>query len=156
MRAQINLVCKRLPQGYSSPFKITTARNFSRQTNKQLQLHCKQFDICNWFPDGFKKPNTIFLFKCFLRDHRHEVFIQRYTKWLVPSEMANLIFLESHVSRGEARCWEEISSCKQFKMFEIQMAPRAARETFYYKVLSILTSWISTIYSSLFARLFPI
>ena len=112
MRAQINLVCKRLPQGYSSPFKITTARNFSRQTNKQLQLHCKQFHICNWFPDGLKKPNTIFLFKCFLRDHRHEVFIQRYTKWLVPREMANLIFLESHVSRGEARCWEEISSCK--------------------------------------------
>ena len=33
MRAQINLVCKRLPQGYSSPFKTTTARNFSRQTN---------------------------------------------------------------------------------------------------------------------------
>lgn len=54
--------------------------------------------------------------------------------------MANLIFLESHVSRGEARCWEKFPAVKQFKMFEIQMAPRAARETFYYKVLSILTS----------------
>lgn len=59
MRAQINLVCQRLPQGYSSPFKINTARNFSRQTNKQLQLHCKRFDICNWFPDGLNKPKTI-------------------------------------------------------------------------------------------------
>ena len=51
---------------------------------------------------------------------------------------------------------KKFPAVKQFKMFEIQMAPRAARETFYYKVLSILTSWISTIYSSLFARLFPI
>lgn len=51
---------------------------------------------------------------------------------------------------------KQFPAIKQFKMFEIQMAPRAAREMFYYKVLNIPTSWISTIYPSLFARLFPI
>ena len=52
---------------------------------------------------------------------------------------------------------KKFPAIKQFKMFEIQMAPRAAREMFYYNVLNQFpTSWISTIYPSLFARLFPI
>ena len=52
---------------------------------------------------------------------------------------------------------KKFPAIKQFKMFEIQMAPRAAREMFYCNVLNQFpTSWISTIYPSLFARLFPI
>ena len=35
---------------------------------------------------------------------------------------------------------KKFRAIKQFKMFEIQMAPRAAREMFYYNVLNILRS----------------